>query len=1045
MSLQELMSVISENPSSLFYGAGITASCGGLNWGRLLDDLKKKFPSEELDPFKYMDEIIGFDNKNRSEVEEFIRDRLAAISPTEDQKYLFSIPWRAVLTTNYDHLPEIISQTIDESRQILPISSPDDQVNRRVDRLFCFKLLGDSKYSYPHGGWMVLSESDLFSASERRTQFFSEFRNLAEVGHIVYLGYSFADDLVLKLLNQMKTVIGKFPWKGYAVLPTEPTEKIKKKLESVGITYVEADLKEFIEAAKKVFSDKPKSAPIQLSCLTIHGRTIDVDHSVLSNIHGKFALMDNGSLRAETQTISDFLRGNSQSFYPYVFQWDFPRNTQCDWRNPKSTANVPDRLLDLKARITDEELTHNGFVALLGGAGSGKTVVANRLAFEWYSSGNPVIFINSDSTDIDTPALDDLMNEIRTKYLNKVDALTSRPLRWLILADDCGGILGGLSSLRNHLKSQGKPADIVLISRGTEVSEENLRNTDIDGIYKISDTVSFSEREAFVKYLQKYKILDEELARRNLEDREVNSSLFALMYSCVRNSNENIKNLLKDEFEKLDTESKKVYSLVSLIQSYRINSLISILTKGGSVNYDWLESQAVKGALSGVLKFVNYHTSLVTFNRIIAERICEIAFPTSSDRKAALSRLISVVTNGDYDEMKFLDNLLNYKIEFDIGPRISLDHKMALFQEGIKRVKSKPLLIHLGRIQTNLQRFDDARKSLAEAHSAKIPGFDEIDEHVFDAEARLEFALAEFIQHKDKPKALEYLEKAEETFLRAKINPKMTPHPYEGMAKVYLLKGKLVVEKEMRWAFILRAMLECNYVENYIGEDTDISLVKMEIEGQLEQVGFTENDVERITDTIGKATAYAYIAEHYIHKKEYEKALECVEKGLLIDFQNIWLMRLRINLLRALQPDNHDEILNTLDDYEAQKNGKYDIELSFELAKETYMAGRIREARTLFKELSFKSAHHPRRLIPREKDRWTQQGKAVRLTGTLVELPADDRRYGSVYTTYPLAYKDRVVVRAQDIKTLNPYVGQRMTYEIIFNMLGPEASRLRCL
>ena len=156
---------------------GISKDCGGLDWSQLLTDLKKKFPSDETDPFKYMDEVIGFDNRNRPEIEEFIRDRLAAISPCADQKYLFSIPWRAVMTTNYDHLPEAVGITIDENRHVIPISHPEEQIDRRVDRLYCFKLLGDSKYSFPQGGWMVLSESDLFSASERRTRFFTQFRN----------------------------------------------------------------------------------------------------------------------------------------------------------------------------------------------------------------------------------------------------------------------------------------------------------------------------------------------------------------------------------------------------------------------------------------------------------------------------------------------------------------------------------------------------------------------------------------------------------------------------------------------------------------------------------------------------------------------------------------------------------------------------------------------------------------------------------------------------------------------------------------------------
>ena len=67
----------------------------------------------------------------------------------------------------------------------------------------------------------------------------------------------------------MKTVIGKFPWKGFAIMPTQPKEKTKKKLDSVGIDYVKGDLKEFITAAKKVFTETPKSAPLELGCFSL--------------------------------------------------------------------------------------------------------------------------------------------------------------------------------------------------------------------------------------------------------------------------------------------------------------------------------------------------------------------------------------------------------------------------------------------------------------------------------------------------------------------------------------------------------------------------------------------------------------------------------------------------------------------------------------------------------------------------------------------------------------------------------------------------------
>jgi hypothetical protein len=122
----------------------------------------------------------------------------------------------------------------------------------------------------------------------------------------------------------------------------------------------------------------------------------------------------------------------------------------------------------------------------------------------------------------------------------------------------------------------------------------------------------------------------------------------------------------------------------------------------------------------------------------------------------------------------------------------------------------------------------------------------------------------------------------------------------------------------------------------------------------------------------------------------------------------------------------------------------FDIDLSFELAKETYVSGQVREARELFKKLGFKAKHHPRRLIPREEDRWYAKGQPVRLTGTLVKVPTENR-YGQVYTAFPTNFNDYLVVRERDIQFTEPPPrrGERVTYEVIFNMLGPEASRVR--
>jgi hypothetical protein len=600
--------------------------------------------------------------------------------------------------------------------------------------------------------------------------------------------------------------------------------------------------------------------------------------------------------------------------------------------------------------------------------------------------------------------------------------------------------------LRNHLLSTARPADLILVARETETPVEKLKNLGLDAIYRLNDSIDLTEIESFLGHFKRFGVMDEDTVLKNLQDREINSSFFGLIYSSIHHAQKTIRRLLEEEYTKLDSDSKRIYRIASLVQSYRLKPLISLILRSESADPTWLSAQVKKGSLGGVVQLLDYERSLSTPNRFVAEAISAVAFRTSEERKLALGKIISAVTFGDSSEMEFLQNLLNESIEEDIGPRLTKEHKIELFRRGIERVKSRPLLIHLGRIETNAQKFPEARKTLREAYLAHVDGFDERAEHVRDAEGRLEFAMAEAdIILGEIDSAWEHLQQAEERFVEAKINPGITPHPYEGMGRTYLAKARIAKEKGLQWNFVLAAMQECNYVERYLGETSGIFVLKKEVENMLDSLGFDESHIEEIADRVGKANGYAYLAENEISKGHYKEALACVEKGLKFEAMSVWLMRLRVSLLRRLSPDAHSEIAKTLDDYYAISNERYDVELSFELAKETYVEGRIGEARRMFSSLFTNTHQHPRRLIPRDiEDRWIEEGKPKRLSGTIMKIPTENR-YGLVQTTFPSTLKDRVAVRRRDLQFKDVKIGDRVTYEVVFNMLGPEASRVRKL
>ncbi|MCL4429497.1 MAG: hypothetical protein M1167_01975, partial [Chloroflexi bacterium] len=155
-------------------------------------------------------------------------------------------------------------------------------------------------------------------------------------------------------------------------------------------------------------------------------------------------------------------------------------------------------LSTFSARATITDFNKNLFCALVGIAGSGKTVFAKRIAFNWHQTGNPVLFVNPKDPSIDTKALDGLMNEIRDKYLKKTKSAgieNPRPIKWLIIADDSGPIVGQIKVLWEHLMASGKPADIFMVARESESPIDKLKLYEPDAIYRLNDTIFEPSKE----------------------------------------------------------------------------------------------------------------------------------------------------------------------------------------------------------------------------------------------------------------------------------------------------------------------------------------------------------------------------------------------------------------------------------------------------------------------------------------------------------------------------------------------------------------------
>ena len=66
----------------------------------------------------------------------------------------------------------------------------------------------------------------------------------------------------------------------------------------------------------------------------------------------------------------------------------------------------------------------------------------------------------------------------------------------------------------------------------------------------------------------------------------------------------------------------------------------------------------------------------------------------------------------------------------------------------------------------------------------------------------------------------------EKMFNEAKIDPRLTSHPYSGLARIYLTEARIVTEINLQLEFILAAAQECNYLERNVAVSSESQAIK---------------------------------------------------------------------------------------------------------------------------------------------------------------------------------------------------------------------------
>ena len=260
----ELLETLKREECVLFVGSGL--SRGLPDWKGLIKPL-----ADELGIATEGDlRIIAEYYKNefgRSKLEKSIISQLQKDVPlTNTHELLADLPFRAVVTTNYDHLLEKAFSR----RNFIKIVDGREAPLARADQLPLIKMHGD----LDDPSSMVITKTDYDKYAERHRALITYLLGFLISNNFLFVGFSLRDPNFDNIYVQMKSLFEKSQRKNYAIFKN-PLKYEVKRLKSMRIEVISireyGEIPETFEELAKICSEKIKMrtelSPLQLESI----------------------------------------------------------------------------------------------------------------------------------------------------------------------------------------------------------------------------------------------------------------------------------------------------------------------------------------------------------------------------------------------------------------------------------------------------------------------------------------------------------------------------------------------------------------------------------------------------------------------------------------------------------------------------------------------------------------------------------------------------------------------------------------------------------
>ncbi len=581
-------------------------------------------------------------------VQSYVRDIFLGFVPAEFHKKIPKFRWASIYTTNYDLLVEDSYQNYYGAKQdLVPIHRDTDRIDTLIKdptkQLAYTKLHGCINKISEQDLPLILTPDQYVTHKDGRA---SLFRRIIEQGAdkpILFIGHSLSDPDIREVMHEIANITSSRP--RYWALMYDFRDQHKSFWESKRITLIKGTFEGFINeldnstSSIEVEFERRKTAhPIESKFISnedsLTEETLRVLDNPLNYIHSNMLIEDNCK--------PDLF------YHGYSNGWS-PIQQELDVRRKLSDEILSESILAEES----ERATRVEVFNISGSAGSGKSVILKRLAFDSSSDYERMCLFWDSNEKLDTRSILEIAEKVGERVFLFIDKASSH--------------VNDLLRLLERFKRSNLPISCFIAER------TNIWNTECTPLHRyITETYEvrkLSPREIndLLDKLELHKCLgvlaniDRKTQISEFTNRLGRQLLVALHEATMAKSFEEI---IQDEFDNIaDRKAQLIYRTVCIMNQFGVPVRAGIINRIHGVTFrDFKEKffeplenvLHIKEEVYGDISYEARHPS-------IAEMVFTHALSTDDERLNSYISLIQSLDIGYSSDRTAFRELIKYK------------------------------------------------------------------------------------------------------------------------------------------------------------------------------------------------------------------------------------------------------------------------------------------------------------------------------------------------------------------------------------------------